>query len=189
MNSIYWSIRCCGLANSGINDGIVAASGARPDRAQLDSVRSCEGAAQMKRSQVLLCPFTAKSQYLHYFTCLWFMDGLLLLLHHRSLSLLMQCTGCVAVLQKHTNPNRLMAKDLLTAPQMFWKQSTFWDNRGPEVVWAISRLGCVSIHSGVRGVSIFFAKVKKSILTLDCRRGQLSATGVSPLPIRKLTTS
>lgn len=83
-------------------------------------------------------------------------------------------------------------QEQLTFFQMFFKRSTFFplrDNLGPKVVWAVWRVGCVSKdRSDDRSVSIF-GEVKKSKLTLDRHGGHPSATGVSPLPIRKPTTS
>lgn len=43
VSSIYWNIRCCGLVNIWISDGIVAVHSVLPDSAQLDFVRSVQG--------------------------------------------------------------------------------------------------------------------------------------------------
>lgn len=43
MNSLYRSIRCCGLANIWISDGIVAVRSLLPDSAQLHTVWLCQG--------------------------------------------------------------------------------------------------------------------------------------------------
>lgn len=73
VSSIYWNIRCCGLANIWISDGIVAAPGVLPDSAQLDFARSCEGVVHNHNEWKGLrcCLMVAKLQYLHYSKRLW----------------------------------------------------------------------------------------------------------------------
>ena len=43
----------------------------------------------------------------------------------------------------------------------------------------------MSLRTAVTQARVFLARLKKSRLTLDCRRGQPGAMEVSPLPIKK----
>lgn len=69
MNSLYRSIRCCGLANIWISDGIEAVRSLLPDSAQLHTVWLCQGVTcyQSEQHGATSGKLPSNTGNLHYF--------------------------------------------------------------------------------------------------------------------------